>query len=84
MSSYVDSRGRRQRLTPEQANYLDAGQRGFTQGWGGLSSTLTVRILRERGLILLDDRTTPWRVTRLTTLGEQVLQSWRDASGAAT
>lgn len=75
---YTDRRGQRQTLTFAQWVYLDAAGRGFEQGWGGLRSTLVVRLLRERGLIFLDDRARPWRVTGRQTLGDQVIQEWRE------
>lgn len=76
---YADRRGRNQRLTPEQAVYLGTGRlRQYPFGWGGLRSTQTVRLLRERGLLTL--RESPsyprWTVTGLTTLGEEVLDRW--------
>ncbi len=79
---YVDSRGRKQTLTSEQATYLDAGRRRFDAGWGGLNSTLTVRLLEERGLITLwrnhSGAYPRWRVTSLTKLGEEVLTRWKE------
>lgn len=80
--NYLDSRGRRQTLNPHQATYLADAWRQFDQGWGGHYSTLTVRLLEERGLITLarnaDPRRPRWTVTGLTKLGEQVLTAWRD------
>ncbi len=73
---YTDGRGRRQRLTFTQFVYLESVP--FDQGWGGLSSTLTMRLLRERGLVTADDRRVPWRITGLTKLGSTVLDRWRE------
>lgn len=76
---YTDSRGRRQRLTREQWHYLTTAQlRQYPYGWGGLKSTLTVRLLNERGLLTLwEYETYPrWTVTGLTGLGEQVLAAY--------
>lgn len=79
---YTDQMGRKRTLTWEQWVYLGAARvRGFERSWGGLSSTQTVRILSERGLIRLDDMWyphRPWRVYGLTKLGEQVLARWND------
>lgn len=77
---YTDTKGRKQTLTAEQATYLqEASRREFERGWGGLSSTLTVRLLHERGLIVLNDLLySPWRVTDITPLGEQVLARWKE------
>ncbi|MEV2222772.1 hypothetical protein AB0E01_23180 [Nocardia vinacea] len=81
---YQDRRGQMHRLTAEQWHYLDtaAGRHGFEYGWGGLRSTLTVRILEERGLITLDRRhyerdsrgsiVDRWKVTGLSALGRAV------------
>lgn len=75
--TYVDSRGRHQILTRTQSRYLDLANRGFDFGWGGYRSTLTVRLLRERGLIVLDELLNkPWRVTGRTKLGDQVIEAW--------
>lgn len=82
---FQDARGRACTLTPVQAIYLQtADLHGFDCGWGGLRSTLTVRILEERGLItlvhvglLVPGRDPRWRVRSLTTLGEDVLARWR-------
>lgn len=79
---YTDRRGARQRLTFAQAAYLGAAIRGFDRGWGGLSSTQTVRLLEHRGLVLLDRRYSgggggpSWRVVALTRLGQQILDRW--------
>ncbi len=80
---YVDSRGRKQTLTSEQATYLDVAcsRGGFDRGWGGLSSTLTVRLLEERGLLTLRENRTGyprWRVTSATKLGGEVLARWKE------
>lgn len=75
---YIDRRGQQQTLTFPQWVYLEAAGRGFEQGWGGLRSTLVVRLLRERGLIFLDDRSSPWRVTGREQLGDQVIAAWRE------
>lgn len=76
---YTDIRGRRQRLTKPQAYYLTDAWRQFDYGWGGYTSTQTVRLLEARGLITVTwDLTDRWRVTGLTQLGEQVNQRWRD------
>lgn len=82
---YTDGRNREQTLTFPQWVYLDAAGRGFEQGWGGMRSTLVVRLLRERGLIMLDDRVSyaPWRVTGRTALGDQVIEQWRAKLDAA-
>lgn len=76
---YTDSRGRRQTLGRTQALYLAEGdRRHLTYGWGGLRSTITVRLLEERGLITLArDGTLRWTVTGLTHLGRTVLDRWR-------
>ena len=82
---YTDRRGQRQTLTFPQWCYLDkAGNGGFEQGWGGLKSTLVVRLLRERGLIFLEDRTSPWRVTGRQALGDQVAEAWKSTGRAET
>lgn len=78
---YVDSRGRRQILTRTQAVYLDTAGRQFDRGWGGLASTLTVRLLRDRGLIVLSDvlyADRGWRVMGRTRLGDEVLNRWKN------
>lgn len=77
---YTDAGGQRRILTADQAVYLDTAWRQFDRGWGGLSSTLTVRLLHARGLLLLDDflyRDRGWRVVGRTRLGEQVIDEWR-------
>lgn len=75
---YRDTRGRHQTLTFAQWVYLRTAEQrgGFERGWGGLDSTLVVRLLRERGLIELDDRRQPWRVTAVTAAGRKVLERW--------
>lgn len=86
---YRDGRGNVQELTFTQWVYLRDADRmgGFDYGWGGHRSTLTVRLLRERGLITLDDFSPRpgrrWRVTGLTTRGEQVLIAWAAKNGGA-
>lgn len=77
---YVDSRGRKQMLTWEQSTYLDVASTrgGFDRGWGGLSSTLSVRLLEERGLLTLQRNYPGWRVTGLTKLGGEVLARWKE------
>lgn len=80
---YTDARDRPRVLTRVQWIYLaTADWRPFEQGWGGLTSTRVVRLLRERGLIDLDDRRVPWKVTRLKKLGEEVLKRWREKQEA--
>jgi hypothetical protein len=77
---FTDSRGRRHTLTRIQANYLELGAtwRQAYRGWGGHGSTLTVRLLEERGLITVDWRTGPgWKITGLTRLGREVLGRWK-------
>ncbi|MCM6779097.1 hypothetical protein NDR87_37065 [Nocardia sp. CDC159] len=80
---YEDSRGRPQRLTYTQWRYLDeVDRRGRLEyGWGGYTSTLTVRLLRERGLITVADRwqrtesgglVLRWEISGLTKLGARV------------
>lgn len=77
---YTDARGQRRTLTFVQWVYLDSAGRGFRRGWGGLTSTLVVRLLRERGLIVLDDfgGTSEWRVTGRQKLGDQLIEQWRE------
>lgn len=82
---YTDVKGNRQTLTAEQHTYLVAADRGFDFGWGGLRSTLVVRILRERGLISVDDLLyKPWRVQGRTTLGDLVVQAWDSGANDPT
>lgn len=80
---YRDSKGRVQRLTPEQAVYLRTAEtHPFERGWGGLRGTITVRLLRARGLItLVEQPGVPWIVTGITTLGRRVLSEWRRRHG---
>jgi hypothetical protein len=75
---FTDSRGRRWTLTRTQALYLAEGdRRRLRYGWGGLRSTLTVRLLEERGLITLARWDSPrWEITGLTHLGAEVLAAW--------
>ncbi|MFI1194169.1 hypothetical protein ACH4T9_13040 [Micromonospora sp. NPDC020750] len=78
---YTDNKGRARTLTPVQALYLSTAhtRHQIDAGWGGLSSTLTVRLLRERGLITLDDLLyKPWRITGLTKLGGELLARWNE------
>lgn len=82
---YTDSHGRRQTLTWEQYGYLLQAGHGFDRGWGGLSSTRTVRLLHERGLVVCNDwtyRDRGWRVTGRTKLGDEVAARWRDLADA--
>lgn len=75
---YTDAKGRTQTLTLEQARYLSVADRELDYGWGGMRSTLTVRLLRDRGLITLDElRYKPWRITTRTPLGSRVLADWQ-------
>lgn len=63
------------RLTDVQRRYLQLiDERGtLTQGWGGYGSTRTVRILAERGLVMLKQRPdVPWRA-QITTAGREAL-----------
>ena len=78
---FIDHKGREWTLTRIQALYLAEGDRiRLMCGWGGLSSTLTVRLLEERGLITLARRSTDprWTITGLTHLGAEVLKRWRE------
>lgn len=79
---YTDRRGRRQSLTRVQALYLaEADKRRLECGWGGLRSTLVVRLLEERGLIELQRASSPqpsWTITGLTRRGAEVLDQWRE------
>lgn len=70
-------------LTKTQVDYLRAMEFGhLTQGWGGYNSTLTVRLLEERGLIRLaryphirnGRRTEQWRAS-LTQAGKDWLEA---------
>jgi hypothetical protein len=79
MTVYTDARGRRQRLTREQRGYLDVARQyhHVAYGWGGYRSTLTVRILHERGLLSLSTNHhagVRWCITGITPLGETVLK----------
>lgn len=80
---YADGRGRPQRLTATQAVYLGAAvlQGRLVCGWGGLSSTLTVRLMEERGLVTVryDRRDTSrrWEITSITPLGQNLAERWR-------
>lgn len=77
---YTDTKGRTWTLTRQQAVWLEsADQGGFWRGWGGMSSTLAMRLLRERGLLLVTEYPTDprrWKVTGLTALGREVLARW--------
>jgi hypothetical protein len=82
---FTDRRGQRHTLTFPQFVYLDkANSGGFDCGWGGLDSTRTVRLLRERGL--LDFREgypgsyPRWRVTGSTKLGREILERWKETA----
>lgn len=75
---YTDQKDRLQILTNVQAIYLDAAERGFDRGWGGLSSTLTVRLLEARGLIQVRREYNSWRVVSLLPLGASVLDKWKN------
>jgi DNA-binding HxlR family transcriptional regulator len=78
---FTDHKGRGWTLTRIQALYLaEASRQQLECGWGGLSSTLTVRLLEERGLITLarSSRRPRWTITSLTHLGRQVLDAWRE------
>ncbi len=81
--SYDDSKGRPRVLSFVQWVYLSTAERrgGFVKGWGGLDNTLTVRLLDERGLLTLDARRSPWRVTGITALGRKVLDQWAATVG---
>lgn len=77
---FTDSRGRKRTLGRTQALYLAEGdQRRLVCGWGGLSSTVTVRLLEERGLITLarSPAYPRWTITGLTRLGQAVLERWQ-------
>ncbi len=62
-----ESETTRPRMTKTQRFYLDESvMRGrLVKGWGGLKSTLTVRILEERGYIRLRDHSQGWKATPL-------------------
>ena len=79
---YTDSKSRAQVLTFSQFCYLERADRGgFDAGWGGMDSTLTVRLMEERGLITLRRNGSGsyprWRVTGATKLGAEVLGRWK-------
>lgn len=78
---FTDRRGREWTLTRTQALYLAEGERRrLRYGWGGLRSTLTVRLLEERGLITLQRWGDPrWEITGLTHEGAALLARWREA-----
>ena len=61
------------RLTRVQRLYLQEAERQpFTKGWGGMASTITVRILESRGLITVNWLgANGWRVTGLTQAGRE-------------
>lgn len=62
------------RLTLTQYLYLEkAAWRGFERGQDGYGSTVTVRILQERGLLLLSQAGDSWRVQGVTPAGQKVL-----------
>lgn len=75
---FIDHRGREWTLTRTQALYLAEGdRRRLRYGWGGLRSTLTVRLLEERGLITLGRWDAPrWEITGLTHAGAALLARW--------
>jgi hypothetical protein len=82
--AYTDITGRRRRLTFTQYVYLDAVvlRDWLPQGWGGLSSTRTLRILAERGLLALSDDAPHYRF-RATALGDEVHRAWNDSGDPA-
>lgn len=73
-------------LTPVQALYLSEGaRRHLRRGWGGLRSTLVVRLLEERGLVTVrwsyrhpGWKVTDWEITGLTRRGDEALALWRE------
>lgn len=76
---FTDHKGREWTLTRTQALYLAEGdRRRLRYGWGGLRSTLTVRLLEERGLITLRREwgETGWEITGLTHDGQKLLARW--------
>jgi hypothetical protein len=76
---YIDSKGDQRVLTREQSHYLrEGGRRQLQYGWGGYKSTLSVRLLEARGLVLVQwSQTWPrWTITGLTKLGQEVLERW--------
>lgn len=78
---FTDRKGRPWTLTRVQALYLaEADKRQLECGWGGLRSTLVVRLLEERGLITLQRDRAPsptWTITSLTKRGAEVLAEWQ-------
>jgi hypothetical protein len=78
---FTDHRGRKWTLTRTQALYLAEGDRRRLQcGWGGLSSTLTVRLLEERGLATVrwSSSWPRWEITGLTHDGQKLLACYRE------
>lgn len=69
------------RLTRTQSHYLDAMRwTGRLQcGWGGLSSTLTVRVLAERGLCSLREFGPADWEAKITTAGRETLEAYERA-----
>jgi hypothetical protein len=65
------------RLTRTQRNYLHAAdsQGHLPYGWGGYTSTQTVRILEERGYVILGRNhcAARWCITGLTSKGRDAL-----------
>ena len=62
------------RLTKTQRSYLTAMEYGTLQsGWGGHGSTLTVRILEERGLCTLREFGPGKWEARITNAGREIL-----------
>jgi len=73
----------RRKLTRTQLGYLDAiqWQGRLRRGWGGYSSTLTVRILEERGLVTLQrlpqlGKADSWEA-QITPAGSELLEARR-------
>lgn len=84
---FQDRRGRTWTLTRVQAIYLAEGDRQHLEcGWGGMRSTLVVRLLEERGLATVRwSAVSPrWTITSLTKHGESVLAAWRARNTEAT
>lgn len=78
---FADSRGRVWTMTRTAALYLAEGdRRRLVYGWGGLRSTLTVRLLEERGLITVRWSSTypRWEITGLTHHGQKILAEWKE------
>jgi hypothetical protein len=76
---FTDHKGREWTLTRTQALYMAEGdRRRLVAGWGGLSSTLTVRLLEERGLATVrwSSRYPRWEITGLTHAGAALLARW--------